>query len=102
MDMNEIGRMVYAFAFNEKNWDKYCPFSETHVKKGGKKFLNELENNLPEDMEIYESIRCQQTDWYFNISTNEGLYSIHLDWWNGYVELSETGFLGNCIITSEK
>lgn len=95
-----IAQYIYnrCFGTNDDWYNKYCPFSENHVKKGGKKFLNEL-NAL--GIETYESIRCEQTDWYFQISTSDNLYDIHLDWWNGYIEVNITGCVDTFTIDSE-
>lgn len=93
-DTNNIGSIaqyIYDRCFGTNNdwWENYCPFSENCVKKAGKKFLKEL-NTL--GVETYGSIRCEQTDWYFRISTSDDLYDIYIDWWNRYIKVNSTGF----------
>lgn len=97
--IENIAQEIYNRCFGENNdwWDKYCPFSKNRVKKTGSKFFKEL-NAL--GIETYENIRCEQTDWYFQITTSEDLYSIHLDWWNGYIEVNVTGFSGGFTVNS--
>lgn len=96
-NIREIAETIYNNCFGENDvwWAKYCPFSDTSVKKPGKKFLCEL-NAI--GVETYDTIRCQQTDWYFMVSTAENLYDIHLDWWNGFIEVNPTGFEGDSFI----
>lgn len=99
-DIESIAKYIYNHCFDTNSdwWNNYCPYSEHHVKRAGKKFLKEL-NSL--GIETYENIRCEQTDWYFKVSTDEDLYDVYIDWWNGYIEVNVTGFSNSFIVNAD-